>query len=70
MEDASIFNRPLVYFTANLYILRSSELFYGNMVYFSSFWYIVPRTIWQPCFNDLFFRSQVVFKPNRTSAAF
>jgi hypothetical protein len=24
-------------------------LFYGYLVYFPPFWYVVPRKIWQPC---------------------
>jgi hypothetical protein len=41
----------LLYFTAIwsiLYILWRLGIFYGNLVYFPRFWYIVPRKIWQP----------------------
>jgi hypothetical protein len=26
--------------------------FCGQLVYFSPFWYVVPRKIWQPCTGD------------------
>jgi hypothetical protein len=25
-------------------------MFCGHLVYFSTFWYVAPRKIWQPCF--------------------
>jgi hypothetical protein len=31
------------------YILCSFGNFYGYLVYFSQFWSVVTRTIWQPC---------------------
>jgi hypothetical protein len=38
----------LVYFMTIWSILRPLEIFYGHLVYFSPFWYFVPRKIWQP----------------------
>jgi hypothetical protein len=38
----------LVYFTAIANILWSFGIFSGHLVYFSPFWYLVPRKIWQP----------------------
>jgi hypothetical protein len=38
-----IFYGHLVHFTAIWYILWSFSIF-------STFWYVVPRKIWQPCF--------------------
>jgi hypothetical protein len=32
-----------------MYILLPFGLFCGQLVYFSSFWYVVLRKIWQPC---------------------
>jgi hypothetical protein len=40
-----------VYFIAIWNILRSFALFcgfYRHLVYFTPFWYVVPREIWQP----------------------
>jgi hypothetical protein len=63
MEDVGIhilrafgmFYCHLVYFTAIWYILlpfhivcSRSVVFCGNVVYFSPFWYVAPRKIWQP----------------------
>jgi hypothetical protein len=31
-------------------ILLPFGLFYGHLVYFPPFWYIVPRKIWQSCY--------------------
>jgi hypothetical protein len=42
MEDDGIFCCHLVYFTA-------FGTFYGYLLYFSPFWYVLPRKIWQPC---------------------
>jgi hypothetical protein len=46
----------LVHFVAIWSILRpfvkilwQFGIFYGHLVYFSPFWYVVPRKIWQPC---------------------
>jgi hypothetical protein len=33
-------------------ILRPFDIFYDNLAYFSPFWYIEPRKIWQPCWED------------------
>jgi hypothetical protein len=48
MEDTGIFYDHLVCFIAILYILWPFGTFYGYLVYFSPFWYVVPRRIWQP----------------------
>jgi hypothetical protein len=42
MEDVSMFNAHLVYF-------QPSATFCDRLVYFSPFWFVVPRKIWQPC---------------------
>jgi hypothetical protein len=44
-----IFYVYLVYFTAIGNILWPFGIFCGHLVYFSPFWYIVKRKIWQPC---------------------
>jgi hypothetical protein len=49
MEDVGIFYRHLVYFTVFCYILWTLGIVRGNLVYFFSFWYFVPRKIWQHC---------------------
>jgi hypothetical protein len=41
MEVVDIFYGWLVYF-------KAIKIFYGNLRYFSTFWYVVPRKIWQP----------------------
>jgi hypothetical protein len=38
----------LVNFTAIANILWPFGIFSGHLVYFSPFWYLVPRKIWQP----------------------
>jgi hypothetical protein len=43
MEDTGIFYLYLVHFLAIL------GIFCGHLVYFSPFWFIVLRKIWQPC---------------------
>jgi hypothetical protein len=51
--------KMLVYFKIIWNILRSFGIFYGPFcnvvviwyIYFPSFWYIVSRKIWQPCFR-------------------
>jgi hypothetical protein len=48
MEDAGIFYRHLVHFTVFCYISWTFGIVHGNLVYFSPFWYFVPRKIWQP----------------------
>jgi hypothetical protein len=42
MEDVGIFHGHLVNFTAIWYILWTFGIFF-------TFWYLVPRKIWQPC---------------------
>jgi hypothetical protein len=49
MEDVDIFNGHFVHFTTFCYILWTFGVVRGNLVYFSPFWYFVPRKIWQPC---------------------
>jgi hypothetical protein len=48
MENLGIFYDHLVYFTAIGNILWPFGIFCGRVVYFSKFWYFVPRKIWQP----------------------
>jgi hypothetical protein len=43
----------LVYISVILYILWPFGIFCGNLVYFSPFWYIVARKIWQPCSEQM-----------------
>jgi hypothetical protein len=38
-----------VNFMATWEILQLIDIFRGRCVYFSLFWYVVPRKIWQPC---------------------
>jgi hypothetical protein len=38
--------RPLEIFNCHLVCI-----FWGNLVYFSPFWYFGPLKIWQPCFS-------------------
>jgi hypothetical protein len=40
--------KMMVYFIDILSILPRFGIFCGNLVYFSRFWYAVPRKIWQP----------------------
>jgi hypothetical protein len=47
-ENLGIFYEHLVYFTAIGNILWPFGIFCGPLVYFSLFWYVVPRKIWQP----------------------
>jgi hypothetical protein len=49
MENLGIFYDRLVYFTAIGNNLWAFGTFCGHLVYFSEFWYFVPRNIWQPC---------------------
>jgi hypothetical protein len=49
MEDVGIFYGHLVHFTVLCYILWTFGIVLGNLVYFSPFWYFVPKIIWQPC---------------------
>jgi hypothetical protein len=48
MEDVGIFYKRLIHFTVFYYILWIFGIVCGNLVYFSPFWYFVPRKIWQP----------------------
>jgi hypothetical protein len=48
MEDVGIFYEHLVHFTVFCYILWTFGIVHGNLVYFSPFWYFIPRKIWQP----------------------
>jgi hypothetical protein len=48
MKDIGILFVHLVYLKANSNILWP---FYGSLVYFFPFWYVVPRNIWQPRFQ-------------------
>jgi hypothetical protein len=43
-----IFYDHLAYFTAIGNILWPFGILCGHLVYFSPFWYFVPRKIWQP----------------------
>jgi hypothetical protein len=47
MEDFGKFYSRLVYFTVISYILRPFGIFCGHLGIFFSFWYFVPRKIWQ-----------------------
>jgi hypothetical protein len=44
----------LVYFTAICYILWPFGIFGGNLVYFSPFWYIVPKKSGNPALMNRF----------------
>jgi hypothetical protein len=48
MEDVGIFYGHLVHFTVFCYIIWTFGKVRRNLVYFSLFWYFVPRQIWQP----------------------
>jgi hypothetical protein len=48
MEDVGIFYVRLVYIAAILYNLWTFGMFYGYLIYFSPFWYVALRKIWQP----------------------
>jgi hypothetical protein len=47
MENLGILYDHLVYLMAVGNILWLFGIFYGHLVYFSLFWYFVPRKIWQ-----------------------
>jgi hypothetical protein len=55
MEDVGIFYGDFVHFTVFCYILWTFGIVRGNLVYFSPFWYFVPRKIWQPWLQALSF---------------
>jgi hypothetical protein len=48
IENLGIFYDHLIYFTVIGNILWPFGIFRGRLVYFSPFWYFVPRKIWQP----------------------
>jgi hypothetical protein len=48
MEYFGIFYEHVVHFTDFCCILWTVGIVRGNLVYFSPFWYFVPRKIWQP----------------------
>jgi hypothetical protein len=48
MENLCIFYDHLVYFTAIESILWPFGIFCGNLVYFSPFWYVVPKKSGNP----------------------
>jgi hypothetical protein len=48
MENVGIFYGHLKYLLATWNISLPFGLFFGHLVCFSPFWYIVPRKIWQP----------------------
>jgi hypothetical protein len=52
MEDFGKCYSHLVYFTAISYILWPFGIFCGHFCIFFSFWYFVPRQIWQLCSAD------------------
>jgi hypothetical protein len=52
MENVSIFYDHLVYFTAIGNVLWPFGIFCDDLVYFSPFWYVVLRKIWQPWLNS------------------
>jgi hypothetical protein len=47
-----MYNGGLVHFTVFCYISWTFGIVRGNLVYFSTFWYFVPRKIWQPWLAD------------------
>jgi hypothetical protein len=49
VKDVGKYYVHLVYFTANSYIFGHLVHFVITLVYFSRFWYVVTRPIWQPC---------------------
>jgi hypothetical protein len=53
MEDVRIFYVHLEYFTAMWYILWPFGIVSSYLAYFSPFWYIEARNIWQPCVERL-----------------
>jgi hypothetical protein len=53
MEDVGVFYGHLVHFMVFCYIVWTFGIVRGNLVYFSPFWYFVPRKIWQPCEGDV-----------------
>jgi hypothetical protein len=49
MKGVVLFYGHLIHFTVFCYILWTFDVVLGILVYFSPFWYFVPRKIWQPC---------------------
>jgi hypothetical protein len=50
MEDVGLLYVHLIYFAAIWYILWPFGTFYIWLFgIFFTFWYVVPRKIWQPC---------------------
>jgi hypothetical protein len=47
-EDVGLFHVSLVDFRAIWYNLWPFGTFYGYLVKFSQFWYVVQRNVWQP----------------------
>jgi hypothetical protein len=54
MEDVRIFYGHFVYFPDIWYILWPFGIISPVLVYFSAFWYVAPRKIWQPCLLHFF----------------
>jgi hypothetical protein len=52
IEDVGIFYGHWAYFTANWFI-------WGLLVYFSPFWFAVPRKIWQSWIEERFVKKSV-----------
>jgi hypothetical protein len=48
MEDVGLCYSQLIYFTAIWQIEWPFSTFCGHLAYFLTFWYAVPRKIWQP----------------------
>jgi hypothetical protein len=38
-----------ILYIVRMYMIWQFDIFFGCLVHFFSFWYIVPRIIWQPC---------------------
>jgi hypothetical protein len=49
MQWKILFYGHLAHFTDFCYILWTFGIVRGNLAYFSPFWYLAPRKIWQPC---------------------
>jgi hypothetical protein len=49
MENIVIFYDDLIYFAAIGNIIWPFGILWGHLVHFPTFWYLVPRKIWQPC---------------------
>jgi hypothetical protein len=53
MEGVGKLCVQLVYLMDTWHILWPLGIFYGYLVCFSPFWYVIPRKIWQPCLTRL-----------------